>query len=72
MLHRVSLVIDGVLLVDGLELNRQKQGGLRLHFPARPSNRARGCACIAPYNDGVRDAIENAVLHALAERDRTR
>lgn len=66
LLGYVSFTLNGLLRLDGLTLRRTLTKRLALSFPARRDRAGRQHPYYRPVDDAAREALEAAVLGALA------
>ncbi len=65
LLGGASFRVGDRLLVEGIEVWRTCEGGLRLSFPVRADAGGRGRHAVRPVCDRARQALERAVLAEL-------
>lgn len=65
LLGFISLLINGVLAIDGVSLRRTREGRLALSFPSRKDARGKLHPIVRPLDDATRVAIEQQVFAAL-------
>lgn len=65
MIGHVSLVLGGLLKLDGLVLRRTHRGHPALSFPCRRDRQGRDHPYIRPLSDAARRRIEERVFDLL-------
>lgn len=65
LLGFVSLVVNDILVLDGLALRRTRTGRHALSYPERVDRRGDTHPLIRPRDDAARRQIEELVLKAL-------
>ena len=65
MVGHISLVVGGLLKLDGIVLRRTRSGQYALSFPCRRDRRGHEHPLIRPLSDAARRRIEDQVFRVL-------
>ncbi|MBK9386494.1 MAG: septation protein SpoVG family protein [Planctomycetes bacterium] len=68
LLGFVAVIIDALLVIDGIAVRRTRSGSLTLSFPAPTSTSGRRRELVRPVDAAAREQVERAVLEAIGPK----